>query len=126
MEDNGPQITKAIRSVLKDDYNYDSTVCNFSSEPRGRAIDVLLFASLRSMPCGAHSRNACSSRKKGVSFSTRTNTEKLHGRFRKKSCRKSSRMDGIRRNRINWTAKCRFTSSEMHGNHRDFVTQDTL
>lgn len=24
--DNGPEITKAIKSVLKDDYNYDSTV----------------------------------------------------------------------------------------------------
>jgi hypothetical protein len=24
--DNGPKITKAIKGVLKDDYNYDSTV----------------------------------------------------------------------------------------------------
>ena len=24
--DNGPEITKAIKGVLKDDYNYDSTV----------------------------------------------------------------------------------------------------
>jgi omega-6 fatty acid desaturase (delta-12 desaturase) len=28
MADNGPQITKAIKAVLKDSYNYDSTVCD--------------------------------------------------------------------------------------------------
>ena len=27
MVDNQPQITEAIRNVLKDDYNYDTTVC---------------------------------------------------------------------------------------------------
>lgn len=29
--DNQPKITEAIRSVLKDDYNFDSTVCSVSS-----------------------------------------------------------------------------------------------
>lgn len=30
--DNGPEITKAIKSVLKDDYNYDSTVSCFGHQ----------------------------------------------------------------------------------------------
>lgn len=31
--DNQPQITEAIRSVLKEDYNFDSTVCHPNNLP---------------------------------------------------------------------------------------------
>jgi hypothetical protein len=37
--DNGPQITKAIREVLKEDYNYDSSVSPLSLPDAG-LIDV--------------------------------------------------------------------------------------
>jgi hypothetical protein len=104
--DNGPQITKAIKTVLKDDYNYDSTVSHLSIQPACSIIQALLD-SQRSTRSTDPSPNVCSLRRKVISYSIRTKMVLQLEKFSRPPSRRSRRVDGIQKSRIDWTVRPR-------------------
>src|ERR1700731_3033931 len=59
---NQPQVTEAIKKVLKDDYNYDSTVSSLLVRPTFWVDSQYTRSRTRSVRCIALSLNAVSSK----------------------------------------------------------------
>ncbi len=73
LQDNQPQVTEAIKRVLKEDYNYDSTVSvKFYPVPN---IDYDSFFRILSVLSIVRLQSAASWKTKEILFSTRTKTE---------------------------------------------------
>lgn len=83
--DNGPEITKAIKGVLKDDYNYDSTVrpLFLPMETGCWFCGMDFYFSLPSMRCIGRSRSVCLLKMKVILCFIRINMALRLGKFRK-------------------------------------------
>ena len=80
LQDNQPQVTEAIKRVLKDDYNYDSTVSVFRHPVPSIGHDSL-YRILSALSI-VRLRSAASWKTTEILFSTRTKTGRSPELFR--------------------------------------------